>query len=111
MFDFSKIKITPLQFRLFLFVLAIIIFVLLQPPPQKNIKVVVLEPPVQDAVVTADNDDVTTVPVEQFNFFARDADIVLRGRYVNPTLMTPTGENRSKRGINAEENRLRLQNL
>lgn len=102
MFDFSKI--TPLQFRLFLFVLAIIIFVLLQPPPQK----VVLEPPV---VINTDNDDVTTVPGEEFNFFARDADIVLRGRYVNPTLMTPTGENRSKRGINAEENRLRLQNL
>ena len=45
---------------------------------------------------------------EPFNFFARDADIVLRGRYVDVTKMSPNLENRSELAMKSEENQIRL---
>lgn len=46
---------------------------------------------------------------ENFNFFARDADIVLRGKYVDVNKMSPTLENRSELAMKSEENRLRFE--
>ena len=45
---------------------------------------------------------------ENFNFFARDADIMLRGRYVDVSKMNPTLENRSALSMKSEENRIQL---
>ncbi len=46
---------------------------------------------------------------ENFNFFARDADIVLRGKYVDVNKMSSTLENRSELAMKSEENRLRFE--
>ena len=46
---------------------------------------------------------------EKFNFFARDADIVLRGRYINVNKINPDIENRSALAMKSEENRLRFE--
>jgi hypothetical protein len=46
---------------------------------------------------------------ENFNFFARDADILLRGRFVDVNKMTPTLENKSELVMKSEENRLRFE--
>lgn len=45
---------------------------------------------------------------ERFNFFARDADIVLRGRFVDVSKMSPTRENQSILAMRGEANRLAL---
>ena len=46
---------------------------------------------------------------ENFNFFARDADVVLRGRYVDVSKMSPSFENRSELAMKSEQNRLRFE--
>ena len=45
---------------------------------------------------------------ENFNFFARDADIMLRGRFVDTSKMSPTPENQSELSMKSEENRIQL---
>lgn len=56
------------------------------------------------------NPHVTLEPSQKegFNFFARDADVVLRGRFVDVTKMTPNRENQSELAMKSEANRLAL---
>lgn len=45
---------------------------------------------------------------ERFNFFARDADVVLRGKFVDVSKMSPTRENQTSLAMRGEQNRLAL---